>query len=95
MEYPPPDVSLHRSQILRDCERCRLKAWDSCGLALLDRKVHEKCCARTRAALNGDRSTVGLHRVFDDREAQTGATGVSRPVFVDAVETLENMRLVA
>ena len=65
------------------------------GLALLDRKVYEKCCARTRAALNGDRSTVGLHRVFDDREAQTGATGVSRPVFVDAVETLENMRLVA
>ena len=72
-----------------------LKASDSCGLALLDRKVHEKCCARTWVALNGDRSTVGLHRVFDDREAKTGATGVSRPVFVDAVETLENMWLVA
>src|SRR3974377_526861 len=65
------------------------------ALALLDRKVHKKRCARTRVALNGDRSTVGLHRMFDDRQAKTGATGVPRPVLVDAVETLENMRLVA
>ena len=65
------------------------------ALALADREIHGKCCARTWVALNGDGSTVGLHRVFDDRQSKTGATGVSRPVLMDTVKTLENMRLVA
>ena len=32
--------------------------------------------------------------IFDDREAEAGAAGVARAVFVDAVESLENMGLV-
>ena len=61
---------------------------------LADREIHEKCCAGTRIALDGDRTTVGLHRVFDDRQPEAGATGVSRPVLVDTIKTLENVRLI-
>ncbi len=64
------------------------------SLALADREIHEKCCAGTRVTLDGDGSTVGLHRVFDDRETKTGASGVSRSVLMDTVETLENVRLI-
>ena len=66
-----------------------------CGLVLADGQFHYKCCAGTRFAVHGYGPTVGLHRVFDDRQPKTGAACVSRPVLVDAVETLKDMWLVA
>ena len=102
MKCPPPDATpvpetraMSQTDFFRaSIARCRTLL-DSSSSVLADRKAHHKSGACTRTALDRDRPTVGLHRVFDDRQTETGAAGVSRSVFVDTIKTLENMRLVA
>ena len=45
-------------------------------------------------AFQRNASSMSEDDIFDDREAEAGAAGVARAVFVDAVESLENVGLV-
>src|SRR5258708_3570841 len=62
---------------------------------LTNREIHHESSAGTWTALDSNGTTMCLHRVFHDRQTETGTARVPRPVFVNAIKALKNMRLVA
>src|SRR6516164_9286418 len=53
-----------------------------------------KLGTHTDFALDPDSATVGLHQMLGDGQAQTGAPGLARARYIDAIKTLEDSRLV-
>ena len=72
----------------------RVKEARNALLILTNWEFDQKSCTGPWCAFECNRSTVGLHRVLYDRKTQAGSTRVSRSIFMYAIESLEDMRLV-
>src|SRR5262245_6622673 len=82
--YPPIEDSLVAPLLAHSCAYVTRSAGQG----------HDESAALANLALDADFAAVGQHQMLDDGEAQAGAAEVARAGVVDAIEALEQARVV-